>query len=122
MRKIPGVRAVRVSLNDGSTLLDLTPSNTVTLAQLRTVLKNSGFVSKEARLEAAGMVTADGPGLLFTVAGTGEKFTLLPGLTTRAAYEGLKGRLQEGPLALQLKGTARAPDEKAPSLVLDAVQ
>jgi hypothetical protein len=118
MRKLPGVKTVRVSLNDGLTVLDLNVSNTVTLAQLRTVLKNSGFVSRQARLEAAGTVTANGRGLGFAVSGTGEKFALLPGASTRSAYEDLKQRAQPGSVAVQLKGTVGAPDNKTSSLVL----
>ena len=118
MRKLSGVKTVRVSLNDGLTVLDLNVSNTVTLAQLRTVLKNSGFVSREARLEAAGTVTATGGGLVFAVSGTAEKFALLPGATNRSAYEGLKERARPGSVAVQLKGTASAPDNKTSSLVL----
>ena len=122
MRKVPGVTAVRVSLNEGLTVLDFNQGNTVTLVQLRTILKNSGFVSREARLEAIGSVTADGQGLVFTVSGTGEKFALLAGGTARTAFEALKGRTQAGPVAVQLKGTASAPDGKMPSLVLDTLQ
>lgn len=122
MRKVPGVTAVRVSLNEGLTVLDFSQGNAVTLAQLRIILKNSGFVSREARLEVVGSATADGQGLLFTVSGTGEKFALLPGGTTRAAFEALKGRTQAGPVAVQLKGTASAPDGKLPSLVLETPQ
>jgi len=102
MRKIQGTRAVRVSLNDGLIVLDLNPSNTVTLAQLRTVLKNNGFVSKEARLEAAGTVAADDQALVFTVSGSGERFALLPSGNARTAYEGLKERLQAGPVTVEL--------------------
>ena len=122
MRKVPGVTAVRVSLNEGLTVLDFNQGNTVTLVQLRTILKNSGFVSREARLEAIGSVTADGQGLVFTVSGTGEKFALLAGGTARTAFEALKGRTQAGPVAVQLKGTTSAPDGKTPSLILDALQ
>jgi hypothetical protein len=122
MRKIPGVKAVRVSLNEGLTVLDFNAGNTVTLAQLRAVLKNSGFVSKEAKLEATGTVAANGQGLVFTVAGTGEAFTVLPGPTNRTAYENLTSRLQAGSAMVELKGTTSTPDGKAPSLVVEAVQ
>ena len=122
MRKTPGVKAVRVSLNEGVTVLDLTEGNTVTLGRLRTVLKNSGFVSKEAKVEAAGTVSAVGQSLVFTVAGSGERFTIVPGVTSRRAYEDLDGRLQAGSVVVQLKGIASAHDGNSPSLALEAVQ
>jgi len=120
MRKISGVKTVRVSLNDGVTVLELDAGNTVTLARLRTVLKNSGFVSQEARIEAAGAVAAGADGLVFTISGTGEKFALLPGATSRTAFEDLKRGVDSGPIVVQLKGTASAPDKKSSSLVLEA--
>ncbi len=120
MRKISGVKTVRVSLNDGLTVLDLDAGNAVTLAQLRTVLKNSGFVSREARIEAAGTVAASGDGLTFSVSGTGETFPLLPGVNARTVFDDLKKHVESGPVAVQLKGAASVPDKKGPSLVLDA--
>ncbi|HEV3060750.1 MAG TPA: hypothetical protein VGY48_21070 [Vicinamibacterales bacterium] len=62
-----------MSLNDGLTILDLKPGNTVTLAKVRQVIKNNGFVSKEANVSARGAAN----GLLaFVVSGTNE--ALLP--------------------------------------------
>jgi hypothetical protein len=122
MRKIPGVKTVKVSLNEGLTVLDLNPSNVVTLGQLRTVLKNSGFVAREAKVEAGGTAAVTAQTLVFTVAGSGETFTVLPGLTNRSAYEDLNRRVQAGPVAVQLKAIASAPDGKTPSLAVDVAQ
>lgn len=69
MQKVEGVQNVRVGLKDGLTVLDLRPDNKVTLAQLRTVIKNNGFVSKEAQVTARGSVSGD----TFEVSGTGER-------------------------------------------------
>jgi hypothetical protein len=76
MLKVKGVERVRVSLNDGLTILDLKPGNGVTLASLRQIIKNNGFVPQEAEIVARGAVgTADGRPL-FAVSGTEER--LLP--------------------------------------------
>ena len=69
MQKVDGVQAVSVSLKDGLTVLELRPDNTVTLAQLRTIIKNNGFVSKDAQITARGAVS----GNTFEVSGTGER-------------------------------------------------
>jgi hypothetical protein len=74
MKKLPAVDRVRVSLNDGLTILDLKPENSVTLAQLRQIIKNSGFVSKDVNARARGIVAADQK--TFTVSGTRESLTL----------------------------------------------
>jgi hypothetical protein len=73
MQKVDGIQNVRVSLNDGVTILDLKPGNTVTLAKLRQIIKSNGFVSKEATMVVRGSVS--GPGS-FVVSGTNEKVML----------------------------------------------
>jgi len=73
MKKVPAVTQVRVSLNEGMTVLDLKPGNTVTLADLRAIIKNNGFVSKEATVIARGSVSSDEKS--FTVDGTKEQLT-----------------------------------------------
>jgi hypothetical protein len=70
MQKVDGVQAVRVSLKDGLTILDLKPGNSITLAKLRQIIKNNGFVSKEAMIVASGH--PDGPDA-FIVGGTNER-------------------------------------------------
>ena len=73
MQKVDGVQSVQVSLKDGVTTLELRLDNKVTLAQLRTVIKNNGFVSKEVRVTARGSVRSDG----FDVAGSGERLSTI---------------------------------------------
>ena len=73
MKKVPAVTQVRVSLKDGVTVVDLKPGNTVTLAELRQIIKNNGFVAKEASVVARG--AANGP-RAFVVGGTNEQLTL----------------------------------------------
>ena len=74
MKKVPAVTQVRVSLNDGMTVLDLKPDNAVTLADLRQIIKNNGFVAKEATVIARGTVSGDGKS--FTVDGTNERIEI----------------------------------------------
>jgi len=71
MQKVDGVQSVQVSLKEGLTTLELRPDNKVTLAQLRTVFKNNGFVSKEVQVIARGSVRSDG----FDVTGSGERLS-----------------------------------------------
>jgi hypothetical protein len=72
MQKVDGVQNVKVSLNDGLTILDLKPDNTVTLAKLRQVIKNNGFVAKEAQIVARGSITGGSGAARFDVSGTRE--------------------------------------------------
>jgi hypothetical protein len=73
MQKLEGIDRVRVSLNDGLTILDLKPANTVTLAKIRQIIKNNGFVSKEASVLARGFVNGQRS---FVVRGTNEQVSL----------------------------------------------
>jgi hypothetical protein len=74
MKKVPAVAQVRVSLNDGLTILDLKPGNAMTIAQIRQIIKNNGFVSKEAAVVATGAVAPDRK--TFIVSGTKEELLL----------------------------------------------
>jgi len=68
MRKVDGVETVEVRLNQGLTILDLKSGNKITLIQLRSVIRNNGFVSKEATIIAVGTLQ----GSVFRVGGTNE--------------------------------------------------
>src|SRR5262245_38715294 len=74
MKKQAAVAEVRVSLNDGLTILDLKPGNTLTVAKIREILKNGGYPTKEATIVANGTVGADQK--TFTVSGTNEPLTV----------------------------------------------
>jgi hypothetical protein len=76
MQKVEGVQSVKVSLNDGLTILDLKPDNTVTLAKLRQVIKDNGFVSKEAQIVARGSTAVVDGRPVFDVSGTKERLVL----------------------------------------------
>ncbi|HEV3142176.1 MAG TPA: hypothetical protein VGY57_16735 [Vicinamibacterales bacterium] len=62
-----------MSLNDGLTILDLKPGNAVTLSKLRQIIKNNGFVSKEASAIAHGGANGARE---FVVSGTNERLQL----------------------------------------------
>jgi hypothetical protein len=73
MQRVDGVETIRVSLNDGLTILDLKAGNTVTLANLRQIIKNNGFVSKDAQVVARGTPGAADDKTVFEVSGTRER-------------------------------------------------
>jgi hypothetical protein len=85
MEKVDGVDKVRVSLNDGLTILDLKPANTITLARLRQIIKNNGFVSKDATVVARGHLNSGNGARIFEVGGTGEE--LVPSGETQQTGE-----------------------------------
>ena len=72
MQKVDGVKSVQVSLKEGMTTLELRADNRVTLARLRTVIKNNGFVSKVAQITAKGTPRNGG----FEISGTSERLKI----------------------------------------------
>ena len=76
MQKVEGVQQVRVSLKEGLTVLDLKPDNRVTLAKLREVIKNNGFVSRDAVVLVSGAEVTGAKVPTFEVTGTGERLQL----------------------------------------------
>ena len=81
MQEAGGVKSVTVSLKEGVTVLELQEGNAVTLARLRTVIKNNGFVSKDAIVTARGAIA----GTTFEVRGTGEQLPLTTPPVSRGA-------------------------------------
>jgi hypothetical protein len=76
MQKVPGVTEVKVSLNEGLTIIDFAPDNKVTLPQLRQVIRNNGFVTNQSRIVARGaLVNADGAAT-FEIRGSNERLRL----------------------------------------------
>ena len=59
MQKLPGVETVDVSLTKASTDIRFRSGNTVTLAQLRDVIKKGGFKSGETQIVATGTLVND---------------------------------------------------------------
>jgi copper chaperone CopZ len=73
MQKVEGVEKVSVSLKEGLATLNLKPANALTMAKLRDIIKNNGFVSKEAVIVAHG---APGSAGVFEVSGTEERLPM----------------------------------------------
>jgi copper chaperone CopZ len=60
VRKLDGVETVDVSLAKSSVVITLKPNNTITLPQLRRVIRSSGYPTKDAQVDARGRITERG--------------------------------------------------------------
>jgi hypothetical protein len=58
--KLEGVEGIDVSLKTGSAVVRLRPGNRVTLPQLRQIIKDNGFTSKDATVTALGTLVERG--------------------------------------------------------------
>ena len=70
VQKLSGVESVNVSLERASTEVQLRPGNSITLEQLRSIVKNNGFTAKEAIVEAVGELIERGGQPALKVSGT----------------------------------------------------
>ena len=123
MQKVPGVESVRVSLNDGLTILDLKRGNTNTLARLREVIKNNGFVSKEAAVIVRGDVLIRDGQLVIEVAGTHEVFVLIADAPARAGYADLRQRAERSPVVdVEIAGSVEAGTARPLRLVVRGIK
>lgn len=120
VEKIKGVESVEVTLKRGVAYIRLTEGNTATLARIRQVVKDAGYVSRDATVTVSGTVESRGSQKAFRVAGTGETFVLA---ADSAAPTALEAATQAAPGArLELTGTVPPPDSKAKGVDMLRVQ
>jgi copper chaperone CopZ len=56
IKKLDGVESIDVSLEKASADIRLKPGNAITLPQLRRIIRQAGYPTKDAQVEARGMV------------------------------------------------------------------
>jgi len=103
LRKLPGVRSVRVSLNEGKAVVALSPGSRTTIGQIREVIRHNGFTPREARAVLVGRVVQEGDRWLID---TGSQ---------RFVLEGDSSAMRDRPLAdatsLEMSLTVRVPEK-----------
>ena len=115
VQKLSGVESVTVSLERASTDIQLRPGNTVTLDQLRTIIKNNGFTAKEATVTVVGKLIERGGQPALDVTGTNMVMLVAADPKQAAAFAQVEERLRAQPGAVvQLIGivekSAGSPD------------
>jgi copper chaperone CopZ len=78
MKGIQGVDTVDVDLNTGLVTIKLTSGNTATMRQFNQAVEKNGFTHKDAVVIARGKLTGTASAPFFEVAGTAERFALVP--------------------------------------------
>ena len=76
LSKVEGVTTVDVTLKRGVAHVALREGNSVTLARLRSIVKDAGYTSGDAAVTATGHVVSKAGGHHFAVEGTKEVFRL----------------------------------------------
>src|SRR5262245_29187178 len=123
MQKVPGVTSVKVSLNDGLTVLELKPENSVSLAGLRQNIRNNGFVTNESQLIVRGSVSMSGDVITLIVGGSNEKLPLKASTTAPSVFAQLRSRLTAGvAVDVTVSGIADTRDPKSMSVAVVKVE
>ena len=65
VKKLEGVETVDVSLEKSSAVITLKANNKITLPQLRRVIRNSGYPTKDAQIDARGRIAERDGKLVF---------------------------------------------------------
>ena len=74
LKKIAGVESAEVSLNQGRSIIQLKPGNSVRLEQIRKAITDQGFTPKEARITAVGDLTVSDGTMQLKVTGGNDVF------------------------------------------------
>ena len=118
MRKLPGVEEVHVSLEKAQTDVILRGGNTVTVAKLREIIKNSGFKSGDAEIVAEGRVVGDKGRLLLDLAPAQTMLTIREDQGSAEALAEARRLRGSTPAIVEAAGTLATDD----SVVLKSIK
>ena len=109
LSKVDGVQSVTVSLEKAAADIQLRPGNRVTLAQLRQIIRNNGFVPKEANVTVIGTLVERGGKPALDVAHLGTVWMLVADTKQRDAYgTAVKMLAVSPPASVEVVGTLPA--------------
>src|SRR5215210_3680953 len=109
MKKVSGIEAVEVSLEKAVTDIRLAPGNTVTLAQIRDIIRSNGFNAREATVTAAARMRLEKAQLLADLAPARLVLTIEPA-GTRAATSEARKIAASGAQDVEISGVVRQGD------------
>lgn len=89
IKRLDGVQAVTMSLNNGTAEIRLAPDNRLTLERIRQLISDNGFTAKDARVKLTGTVR-EKDGKLVIETESGEVFALQSSAEAKNALEHLK--------------------------------
>jgi copper chaperone CopZ len=123
IRKLPGVEAVDVSLERALADIRLRPGNTVTLPQLRQIIKNNGFTAKDATITVVGTIIERGGQPAINVTGTDIVMRLVADARATAAFKQVQDRMRtKHATPVQITGLAESRGDQPDQIVVRDVE
>ena len=120
VQKLPGVESVNVSLERASAEIQLRPGNSITLEQLRRIIKNNGFTAKEATVTVVGKLIERGGQPALDVTGTNTVMLIVEDQKQPAIYKQVQDRLRSQPAGVvRLTGSVDSLDRLQVQTVSD---
>ncbi len=122
VQKLPGVESVNVSLERASTDIQLRPGNSITLEQLRSIIKNNGFTTKEATVTVDGNLIERGGQPALDVTGTNTVMLIVDDTKQPGILKQVQDRLRSKPAGLvRLTGVVESGADSPDRLQVQAV-
>jgi copper chaperone CopZ len=118
MRKLDGVESAKVSLNEGLVDIRLKPGNTVTVDQVRKVVRSNGFTPKAADVVVEGKLIERGGKPALEVKGLGFVYRLVDHHDAKGRVAKLAQESMGKDVALEghVPETGEAPQSEPPVL------
>ena len=108
LSKLPGVIAVRVSLNEGRAVVSLAPESRTTFADIRKVIRHNGFTPKESQALLVGRVLHEGERIWLDTGDAG-RFVLEAGAQTLRTQLLTQPTTEDVALSVRVPETLRTP-------------
>jgi copper chaperone CopZ len=108
---LPGIESADVSLDKASTDIRLKADNRITMSQLRDVLKNNGYPTRDAHVEARGRIVERSGKLVLD---------LLNGSTMNVEGQGVA--LKASDQIVQISGVSRAEGKSGERFTIQSVK
>jgi hypothetical protein len=110
LNKVEGIESVNVRLKRGVAHIGLTAGNSVSLPQLRRIVKAAGYATGDAVVTARGTVTRRNGRLALDVTGTSTSLALAPDPSASDTLEALEKALAgSGQIQVEAAGTVATP-------------
>jgi len=119
VRKLDGVESVKLSLEEGSADIKLKPGNTISLGQLRRLIRDNGFTPRDAEVTARGKLAERGGGPAIEVTVIEVVYRLQEHEDAPGTLATLEEAASLGAL-IEVSGTVRECPNEAPELYLRA--
>jgi hypothetical protein len=119
---LAGVEAVDVSLERATADIRLRPGNAISLPQVRQIIKDNGFTSKEATVSVAGTLIERGGKPALDVSGTKIVMLIVPDTKHQDVYQKLERQSREKPgQRIDLRGVVESQPDGPDHIVVAAI-